>query len=428
MNENHPFTSEFTIGESGRLFVAPTKAKDVVAIEGSVLGGENMLPKEWSVVPGLTAELLDAGTTRKSKTVIREGLAGRGISLSFAAGGDRTYFSGQCFPEDVPFLLSTTVECLSGANFPEAELKTLKQRTLGALAEEKTDTNAQAERALTELMYDAPHPNYIEPLKETEAGVKNARRSYLQDFRKMLGIGGLVLAVVGDVEVESVHGVVEKTFKKLPKGIENAPVKTPNKKNIAASQKLIPVADKANIDVFLGASLQLTKKNPLYHPAAILTDMLGGGFAGHLMQTVRERDGLTYRTYARLAGLSDGADGYFEVYASFNPGRYEESVHILRTEVGTFFSSHLTEEGINRKKDEITGSYLIGLATTRGLARALHSIGAEGRELSYLEQYPSLIRAISLAQVHKAADLIPLSKLSLAAAGTFPKQRSEKRD
>jgi hypothetical protein len=48
----------------------------------------------------------------------------------------------------------------------------------------------------------------------------------------------------------------------------------------------------------------------------------------------------------------------------------------------------------------------------------LHKIGVEGKPLSYLDEYPSLIRALSLKDVMDIVPLLPVSKLSLAAAGT----------
>lgn len=418
----HIPVTEVKIGESGRLFIARTKAKDVVHLLGSVLGGENMLPREWAIVSDLAADLFDAGTKTKKKALIREGLENRGISLSFHSVGDRTSFSGHCFPEDLPILLSTIVECLAGANFPESELKPLKERTLGELAEAKTDTNGQAGRALTQLIYDSSHPNYIRSLQEIENAVKRTRRTQLENFHKLIGAGGLVLSIVGDIDPNTTETLVQKAFKKLPKGTLHPSEKVFNRKAQTAGQKLVPIADKANVDVLLGVSLPLTKQDAAFHPAMIIADMLGGGFAGHLMQTIRERDGLTYRTYAGISGVSDGTDGYFKVYASFNPSRYEESVDKLRKEVRTFFASGLTEDALTKKKEEIVGSYVVGLSTTSGLAGTLHTIGTDGRELSYLNEYPDIINKVSLTEIHTAADMIPLNKLSLAAAGTFPKK------
>ncbi|MFZ2500404.1 MAG: pitrilysin family protein [Minisyncoccia bacterium] len=412
----------YSLSSGGKLLTAQTSVRDVVVIEGSILGGSNHLAKNLDTIPSLLAGLLDAGTKKKSKEVIREALADRGISLSFSAGGDRTYFSGHCLPEDLSFLLSTIVECLSEAHFPLSEVKTIKTRTLGNLAEMKTDTGTQASIALTRALYDTDHLNFSRTLDEREKGVRDTDRSDLTTFKKMLGRNGLVLAVAGDIHPVVVQKAVEKAFANLHSTGVLAIEKRANKKVAVAIEKIIPIPDKANIDVLLGASLPLHTLDPLYHSAFLLTEMLGGGFASHLMQTIRERDGLTYGVYAGLRGFGDGTDGYMRISATFSPEKYKQSVEALRREIGIFFSTGLTENALQKKKDEISGSYLVGLSTTQGLARTLHQLTIDGRALSYLDQRLDLIRAVSLADLHTVADFVHLDKLSLVASGTFPKK------
>ncbi len=420
-NEFHP-AQEFPMPHGGRLFIAPTHVRDIVIVNGSVLGGRNMLPKTLNLVSLLTADLLDAGTAKKKKDVLRDTLAGKGISLSFSSSGDRTEFSGQCFPEDLSMLLSTITECLEGAIFPEAEVKNAKALALGNLAESKSNTRTRAEYALSALLYDPEHVNCALPIETQEKNVAAIRRAHLQDFRKKLGKGGLVLAIVGDIAVATARSAAEKAFGKLAVGTTTAPIKQVNKKLQKENEKLIPIADKANIDILLGVAIPLTVQHQLYHPMKVLAEMLGGGVTSHLMQTIRERDGLTYGAHSSLMGLDAGADGYFKIWATFSPDKYKESVEKLREEIGIFFLKGLTEEALNKRKEEMTGSYLVALSTTQNLAHSLHSIGANGFELSYLTEYPNIIRAVSLSDIMKATDLIPLDKLSLAASGTFKKK------
>ncbi len=415
----HQLAQEFSLPGGGRLFCAQTRAHDVVTVEGSVLGGPYMLPAIQEVVPYLAAELLDAGTKNKKKHIIREELAGRGISLSFSSSGDRTKFSGSCFPEDVSILLSTIVECLEEASFSEQELKNAKARMKSELLEEKTDTHAQAARAFSGLLYDPQHVNYQRPLKDIEKSMAKASRSDLQNFRNKLGKGGLVVAIVGDITVLSARAIAEKVFNKLGTGTPTASIKNINKKTPIAQEIIIPIADKANIDTFIGAALPITIQHDLYHPMKIITEMLGGGFCSHLMKTIRERDGLTYHIHAALAGFGAGADGYFEVMATFSPQKYEESVSKLRKEINIFFKDYITEKNVVAKQEEMAGSYLVSLSTTRNLARSLHSIGVHNFDLSYITDYPHIIRAVSLDDIKNAASLIPHTNLSLAASGTF---------
>jgi zinc protease len=408
--------------ESGgmRFFATRTGAKDVVTISGSIFGGYSMLPRAQSELPALAAELLDAGTNTKSKHVIRESLSAKGISISFSSDVDRLHFFANCFPEDVSFTLKTIVDCLSGANFPLAEIKVAKERAIGELKEEKTDTQYLAVTELSRMMYDPSHINYAESISVRQKSIEGITRAELLQFRKMLGKGGLVLAMVGDIQPESALETARKIFSTLPAGTNEAPSKSRNKKIIHPREAIITVANKANIDVCLGTPLSITYDDPAFIPLTILLNMLGGGgFSSHLMVALRERDSLTYAVHATLTGFTGLADGNVRIAASFSPQKYTESVEILRKEISVFFNSQITDEKLSSKKIEIAGDYLVGLSTTRGLARKLHSIGVEGKPLTYLDEYLDLVNAVTVEDLKAAARLIPLDKFSLAAAGTF---------
>ena len=150
--------------------------------------------------------------------------------------------------------------------------------------------------------------------------------------------------------------------------------------------------------------------------------MLGGpGFTSHLVATIRERDSLTYSVRAYSTGFGALAEGSMQVWATFSPQKYNESVKALKKEIALFFKELLTRSNLEARKLEMIGEYTVGLSTTRGLAATLHKIGTENKSLSYIDEYPELLKVITLEDLHKAAALIPLSKLSLAAAGTFTK-------
>ncbi|MDB5189267.1 MAG: Zinc protease [Parcubacteria group bacterium] len=406
--------------EGARVFASRTGVKDLVYVEGSVLGGWNMLPRRKGEVSVLAAELLDAGTKNKNKNVIRETLAARGASLSFSSGDERTYFRGSCLPEDLNQLLSVIVECLGEAAFPVAEVKSAKERIHGELLEEKSDTRVQAAITLSRSIYDENHVNYEETTDERIRDLGKAERTDLVSFKKVLGQGGLVLAIVGDIEPERALSTAVKYFKKLPAGTKEAPEKELNAKKQESKTQLVTITDKSNIDVFIGASVPLTYNDPLYLPFIVATELLGGrGFTSHLMTTLRERDGLTYGVYSRPTGFTGGSDGAFAVWATFSPAKYAHSVAMLRKEIAIFFKSGITKEGLQHRKEEMTGLYAVGLSTTRGLAAALHQIGRRHRELSYIDEYLTLLNALKLEELFAASALIPLDKLSLAAAGTF---------
>lgn len=407
-----------------RFFVARTGAKDTVAIHGSVLGGYHMLERKLQMVPRLATALLDAGTKTKNKEMIRTALSARGASISFSSGGDRTHFHATCLPEDTEFVLKLIAECLSDAIFPASEIALQKKRTLAELEETKTQTHKIATDEFFRTVYDRLHANYAEPLSERIAQTKRSSRSDMQAYKRLLGQGGLVLAITGDISPEQLLAKAERIFNSLPPGTERMTEKKLNANAPKAQEKLIFVPNKANIDVIMGAHVPFNYDSPEFLPFTVVTNMLGGrGLStGHLMRTIRERDGLTYGIYATPVGFGNHADGAIQIWATFSPATYDKAITATKKEIRAFFDTGMTSSALETKKVELAGRYVIGLATAEGLAGALHSIGIEGKPLSYIDEYPNLLKTITLKQVKNVAAHIPFGEFTIVSAGTFEKK------
>jgi zinc protease len=404
-----------------RFFAARTGAKDVVSIVGSVLGGHFMLDRVNQMVPRIATSLLDAGTRTKDKDTIRDSLAARGATIYFSPGGDRTYFNASCLPDDIEFVLKLITECMSGAVFPAAEISLQKKRTVAELMEAKIDTGTRSTQEFLRMIYDPSHVNYPDSIETSIKQTNAIDRKQALAFQRLLGKGGLVCAITGDIRPDEVLKKAERAFSKLPEGTTSMAAKRTNIKVQTKKEECISIPDKANIDVSLGVSIPLTYDSPEYIPLTVFTNMLGGSglSSGHLMRTVRERDGLTYGIYANPVGFGGGADGALRISATFSPATFDTAVSTTRKEIQNFLSKGLTDTALEAKKAEMTGKYVVGLATSRGLAGILHMIGVEEKPLAYIDEYPSLINAVTVADLKKVAALIPFDKLSLSAAGTF---------
>lgn len=404
-----------------RIAVMRIATRDILTIEGSVYGGPLLLPLEQSAVATLTADLLDSGTTKHSKKVFRELLAEKGISISFSASGYRLFFSVSCLPEDMQYALRLVVECLTSARFDASELSLSKQRMVGALNEAKTDTRTQASIALSQLLFDRNHPLYSESIAEAERALKRVSRADILLFRKLFGREGLTLAIVGDVDPATTVASAIKEFGKLPAGIGVIPKRTYKLKNSTPTRKEVAIKDKANIDCYFGRTLPLTEKDEDYYPLLVLTSMLGGrGLStGHLMRTIRDRDGLTYGIYGRLSGFDDDIQGYVRIWATFAPAVYERAVGKVREEMTYFLQHAVAAEALKAKKKEIEGSYQVSLGTSGGLASTIHTILRKGKKLSFIEEYITRIDAISIADLRRVAHYLSPEEFFLSASGTF---------
>jgi len=138
------------------------------------------------------------------------------------------------------------------------------------------------------------------------------------------------------------------------------------------------------------------------------------------MQTIRERDGLTYGIYASLV-THERWTGYFSINASFAPLLYTQGVEQTQKELTHFLKNEITDESISRAKTDLIGAHVVSLTTSDSILFAVAEALEQGFEPDYIDSYADRINAVTLKQVQEAALLLEPDKLVVASAGTFKK-------
>ena len=150
------------------------------------------------------------------------------------------------------------------------------------------------------------------------------------------------------------------------------------------------------------------------------TAILGSGFTGRLMATVRNTEGLTYGIGAGVAN-DMFTDGDWRISATFAPGLLEKGLSSTKRELTNWFAQGVTADELARRKTNLAGSFQVGLATTDGLAGALLAAVNRGLDVTWLDEYPTRIRALTLEQVNGAIKkYLRTDSFVLVEAGTLP--------
>jgi zinc protease len=86
-----------------------------------------------------------------------------------------------------------------------------------------------------------------------------------------------------------------------------------------------------------------------------------------------------------------------------------------------FVSEGATDEELSTKKTTLDGLYKVGLSTTLGLAQTMHAHYRNGFEPGYLDEYPKLIRSLTVSEVNAAiARYLHPERMVTAIAGSIP--------
>lgn len=403
------------------LYTMKTPVKDVVTIRGSLLGGDEFSPKDNSMVADLTAAMLDQGTKKHDKFAISEKLESVGAEMSFNSSQYYVNFSVRCLKDDVPMVIDLLAEQLREPAFNEEDLATLKKRYSGQLRRAKESTRTQANREFLRTLYPEGHPNYAPRVDDEIERLEKITVDDLKAFHdRNSGLGSIRVVAVGDVNEKALAKVLKKKFK----GWKKSPlslIPTDKRANPPqAKTTYVTLADKTSTDTYLGQAVGIDRNHEDYYPLYVGIYVLGGNFSARLMQTVRDEQGLTYGIGSTLRGVDNGNDGYWYTWGTFAPELLAQGKEATLEQIEKWVKDGITAEELDAKKNTITGSYKVGLATTRGLAGQILTNAERGRPTSFLDDYPGLINSLTLDQVNKAIrKYIHPDQLVIVTAGTI---------
>jgi zinc protease len=400
--------------------IVPTGVQDVVTITGTLPAGDDRSPADNVALATVTGEMLDQGTVRQDKFAIAQKLGSVGAALSFSVGSNTLQIGGKSLKRDLPLLVGLMAEQLRDPAFSEAELAKQKKQLDGAIRAQLDDPGFRASDAFSRAVFPAGHPNRAAPPEQfladlARTDVASVRRFHSQYY----GPAGMRLVIVGDVDPSAAQAEIRKAFKGWTGGVP-APAVSKAPSLQAPRTETIFMPDKASVAVVMGQPTQLRYADPDALLLRLGTRILGsGGFTSRLMANVRDKEGLTYGISAFLTD-DTFADGAWSVQADFAPPLLEKGVASTRRQIESWHADGVTDAELARAKTELAGTYQVGLATTGGLAGAILVMLNRGMPLSFVDEYPKRIAAMTREEVNGAIKRhIDPAKLVLVQAGTI---------
>lgn len=396
--------------------IYPTSVKDVVSIEGALPASDAVVGEGNISLPSLTAWMLDRGTTTEDQFAIATKLDAVGAEIEFGANLQTAWVSARVLKKDVPLVLGLIAEQLRDPAFKAEEFEKVKQKFQGWIEQSAFDTDYRAKESFSRLAFPLGHPNRQYSIEEYRAALKTATLDEVMAYhRDHYGPAHMKLVVVGDADPALVREQVERDFAGWTGG--NSPPALGVPATIAAAKtEIVQVAGKTSVSVVLGAPTGLRYRDPDALALRMGSVVLGGRLVSH----VRGEQGLTYSIGAGLTG-DTFSDGSWQVRASFAPQLLDRGVAATRHEVESWWERGITEEELTARKEGLIGNFRVGIETTDDMANVLLETVQRGYAVSWLDEYPDAINALTTTQVNAAIrkHLDP-TKLVLVEAGTVP--------
>ncbi|MBI4508301.1 MAG: insulinase family protein, partial [Deltaproteobacteria bacterium] len=382
-----------------KILVKRDASVPVVAMRAVWVGGLRYEDARVNGVNHMLASLITRGTaTRSAEEIMRdvEGMAG-------AIGG----FSGRnSFGARVEMLaknwergLEILADCLLNPEFPEDELDKERRIVLDELSAQSDNLSTMAFRLFAETMYKK-HP-YRFDLLGTPSSMAGMTRRTLKDFySRNYPLGGMTLAIVGDVDPAR---AIEKAA-----GLFGA--EQPSREPPPVAKEDLWARPKGTVEVYKFLQRQqahmvvgfpgTTLDNPNRHALEVVSTLLSGQ-GGRLFVELRDKKGLAYRVNAfSLEGIDPG---YFAVYIACSPEKLPVALDGIREELRKIAEEPINPAELDRAKKYLVGSHEISLQRRAAVASTLAFHEAYGMGYDEYLRYSAKILAIDAAAVQRVA-------------------------
>lgn len=399
-----------------------TGVKDFITVFASFPIANYLNTNGNNVVPMLTVRMLDKGTIKHNKFDFSQKLDKLGVNFNINTDTHHIQIGFKCLKKDVKEVISLLSEELRFPLFDAKEFDLLKQQVIGSIKRGISDPTTQGSIALAQAIYPEGHPNYKQDIQSTIEDLEKATLNELKAFHSnYFGTKGMHLVAVGDVDTNELYTSLKKSFKGWNSGeISAATYKEPSR--ASALEKVITIPQKPSAQLYIGQYTGIKRTDKDYVPFYMATSILGGGFSGRLMRTVRDVEGLTYGIGAGHSG-DEQTGGHWFVSATFNPDLFEKGMNSTLVQIKKWVNEGVTEEELAAKKSNITGSFKVSLETTSGLSRTILSFLQRGLEPDYIDQYPKDVEAVTLDQVNDAIKkYIDVDNLIVIKSGSLDKE------
>ncbi len=426
MSTQVPFSFEKNVHtfrtESGvDVYALKTPLEGVVHIRIGLFGGTHA-SYDNEIIPLLQSDILPAGTKALRKRGVLETFERLGARVDVSLSSEHLevhVVARTCaFEETLKLVLDT----LTTPRWATKDFNEASTRLAASLEHEKEETSSLAHTALLRALYAPGHPHYSRNVSERSTLLARVSLDHVREFHTttLTGAGG-VLSITGDVHLARMLPVLTRELNRLPHTRVAPPSLKPDALAPQGERDLVlPQSDKMNVHTYLGIPLALTRVDRDYLPLSVGVAILGGSVSSRLFHTLRTKKSLTYGSYASLAGFQDGYPGYLEASALFPSDVFVRGRRELRSVVRAFIENGVTASELARKKDELTGKFLVGTTSASGLATSLFMNHIMQRPVSYLDTYPELVRALSTREVNRAIlEHLDYSRAVTSASGTI---------
>ena len=149
---------------------------------------------------------------------------------------------------------------------------------------------------------------------------------------------------------------------------------------------------------------------------AVVNNIFGGSISSRLFQKIREEKGLVYSIYSAQSLYRKS--GELGIFASMSIENLSEVLEIVKEEIKVIKENYLTEKEISESKEQLKGSYLLGLESTSSRMMSIGKSMLLLNKVKTTDEILECINNVNIDSVNKVIDKVfDLNNLGVCIVG-----------
>ncbi len=348
------------------------------------------------------------GSDRLNLGEFEQAIESHGGNTNAATSQDYTHFYINVAPQDFAKLAPLQLDIVLKASIPDAEFQRERHVVLEEIRRSEDNPDRRIYRHISELVYE--QLPYRRPVLGPVEVISEVTSQQMQDFhRQWYSPQNITIAVVGNLPVQEMIGVIEKYFDES--GLDNsnkAAIATKTQNHSFASER--PFTEIVRREVtdssLTQARLSMTWRVPGLveleetYPLSILANILGSGRTSRMVQDLRENRRIVDRISVSNSAMT--WQGTFQVFAKLNIEDVDMVERAIREHILLLHETYVTDEELAKIRTQVSNRFIFGNESPRERAGLY---GYYDRVVGSLESalnYPDRIKAITKEDIQTA--------------------------
>ena len=354
--------------------------------------------------------MLFKGTKTRSARRIAEVMDAVGGQLNAFTAKECTCFYAKVVDEHLPLAMDVLSDLVRHSVFDEEELEKEK----GVVLEEIAMAEDSPEDVVSELVMSARYGDQAiaRPILGQNETVSGFSRTLVMGFyHKMYRPDNCVLAIAGHYDWDELLDLANRYLGDWAKADSDVPgyITLPEKPTILRREKEIE-----QLHLCIGYP-GVTQLSDSLYPMSLVNSVFGGAMSSRLFQTIREERGMAYSVYSYPSAYRD--TGIWVVYAGTSMQNGNTVLSLIREEAKKLSHEGMTQSEFTQARDQLKGSYVLGLESTSSRMNALGRRMLLMNEIQSEEEVIKKINDISYDDVTDIARMLLSGEAAVALVG-----------